>query len=106
MPDGFDAAYSFDVIEHVEDPLAFLENLESRAALVAVNLLEEEEDDLPIHHPLPIADLRGHAARGRIVHYGRYHDRRSHLLLYRPARASAMDGLRSRAEVARGLLRR
>ena len=106
VPSGFDGAYSFDVIEHVKDPAAFLSELERRSKLVAVNLLEEEEDDLPIHHPLPIPELRARAARGRIVHYGRYHDRRSHLLLYRPPPAGALDRLRSRAEVARGLLRR
>ena len=104
VPEGFDAAYSFDVIEHVEDPGAFLDELERRAGLVAVNLLEEEEDDLPIHHPLPIADLRRRAARGRIVHYGRYHNRRSHLLLYRPPPAGLADRLRSRVKIARGML--
>ena len=94
------------MIEHVDDPFAFLAELEQRARLVAVNLLEAEEDDQPIHHPLPIPELRARAARGRIVHDGRYHDRRSHLLLYRPPPAGALDRLRSRAEVARGLLRR
>jgi SAM-dependent methyltransferase len=104
VPSGFDAAYAFDVVEHVPDPEAFLAELERRAALVAVNLLEEEEDDLPIHHPLPIARLRSRAARGRVVHYGRYHDRRSHLLLYRPPPAGIADRLRSRAAIARGRL--
>jgi len=104
VPEGFDAAYSFDVIEHVEDPGAFLGELERRAGLVAVNLLEEEEDDLPIHHVLPIADLRRRAARGRVVHYGRYHDRRSDLVVYRPPPAGALDRLRSRVAILRGQL--
>src|SRR5438067_9406396 len=38
IPGGFDAAYSFDVIEHVDDPIAFLEELEKRAHVVMVNL--------------------------------------------------------------------
>src|SRR5919108_2256211 len=40
VPRGFDAAYAFDVIEHVPDAFGFLEELERRAALVEVNLLE------------------------------------------------------------------
>ncbi|MFL5913840.1 MAG: class I SAM-dependent methyltransferase, partial [Gaiellaceae bacterium] len=39
VPGGFDAAYSFDVIEHVKDPYSFLDEMERRAALVEVNLL-------------------------------------------------------------------
>ena len=41
VPAGFDAAFAFDVIEHVDDPLGFLGELESRARLVAVNFLEQ-----------------------------------------------------------------
>ena len=40
VPDGFDAAYAFDVIEHVPDAFAFLAEMESRASLVQVNFLE------------------------------------------------------------------
>jgi SAM-dependent methyltransferase len=101
VPGGFDAAFAFDVIEHVDDPERFLGELESRSRLVAVNLLEEEEDDLPIHRQLPIARLLDRAASAMIVHYGIYHGR-SHLLLYRPDRSGARARIRSRGELLRG----
>ncbi len=101
VPGGFDAAYSFDVIEHVEDPVAFLEILERSARLVCVNFLEEVEDDIAIHHALPIDALVRRAASRRLLRYRVYHGR-SHLVLYRP------DGgfsLRSRAAYLSGRLR-
>ncbi len=82
VPGGFDLAYSFDVIEHVADPFAFLDALERRAAVVAVNLLEEEPDDTDLHHPLPIGALLDHAAARGLLRYRRYHGR-SHLVVYR-----------------------
>ena len=42
IPGGFDVAYSLDVIEHVEEPFAFLAELERRAAVVMVNFLEPD----------------------------------------------------------------
>jgi SAM-dependent methyltransferase len=100
VPDGFDAAYSFDVIEHVPDPLAFLAELERRARLVAVNLLEPEPGDIDLHHDLPIAELRRHAARlGRLRGYRVYYGR-SHLLLYEPSRGLTTG---SAAQFANGL---
>jgi SAM-dependent methyltransferase len=81
VPAGFDAAYSFDVIEHVEDPFAFLAELEQRAAVVLVNLLEEDEHDTDLHRPLPIGAILDHAARRGLLRYRRYHGR-SHLVAY------------------------
>ncbi len=81
VPGGFDAAYSFDVIEHVADPSAFLGELETRARIVVVNLLESEEDDQPMHRALPIAAIRRRAARRGVLAYRVYHGR-SHLLAY------------------------
>jgi len=83
VPDGFDAAFAFDVIEHVPDPFAFLGEMERRARLVEVNLLEPEPDDQELHHELPIPELLRYAARRGLVRYRVVHGR-SHLLLYRP----------------------
>lgn len=89
VPGGFDAAYAFDVIEHVEDPLAFLGEMESRAQLVVVNLLEPEPDDQDIHHELPIRALVDRAADRRLRSY-RVHHGRSHLIAYGPEPAGAL----------------
>jgi SAM-dependent methyltransferase len=100
VPGGFNAAYSFDVIEHVEDPAAFLGEIESRAELVAVNLLEPVPGDLDLHHDLPIGDLRSHVlSHGRLRSYGVYWGR-SHLVLYEPGRPGSAARVASRARIA------
>jgi SAM-dependent methyltransferase len=86
VPGGFDAAFAFDVIEHVPDPFAFLAELEQRARLVQVNFLEPEPGDQELHHDLPVSALVRHAARQRLRRYAVYH-RRSHLVLYEPVPA-------------------
>ena len=78
---GWDAAYSFDVIEHVDDPFAFLANLERLSNLVVVNFLEPLPDEPDVHHELPIRELVDHAAARRLRRYRVYHGR-SHLVLY------------------------
>jgi len=104
VPGGFDAAYAFDVIEHVDDPFAFLAELERRARIVVVNLLEPEPDDQAIHHELPIARLVRHAAARHLRSYRLYHGR-SHLLVYSPARPWAGGRAMSRLRAARGPVR-
>lgn len=104
VPAGFDAAYAFDVIEHTEDPFAFLEALESRARLVAVNLLEPQPGETALHHPLPIPELLAHARNRRLHRYRRYHAR-SHLILYDPRPARGPWHLRSQAAYWTGRLR-
>ncbi|MDQ3571643.1 MAG: class I SAM-dependent methyltransferase [Actinomycetota bacterium] len=81
VPDGFDGAFAFDVIEHVEDPHAFIGAMEARARVVIVNLLEPEPNDQEIHHELPIREMVGRAARRRLLKYRVYYGR-SHLLAY------------------------
>jgi GT2 family glycosyltransferase/2-polyprenyl-3-methyl-5-hydroxy-6-metoxy-1,4-benzoquinol methylase len=95
VPGGFDLVYAFDVIEHVEDPFAFLAELEDRGALVLVNLLEPEPHERHPHRPLPIGPLLDHAAEQGILHYSVHHGR-SHLVAYRSTSADAFDRLRSR----------
>lgn len=98
---GWDAAYSFDVIEHVEDPFAFLGTLEHLAGLVAVNFLEPLPDEPDVHHELPIPALLEHSAARRLRRYRLYHGR-SHLVLYeaRPGRRAI-----GRARIALGRIR-
>jgi GT2 family glycosyltransferase len=89
IPSSYDAVYAFDVIEHVDDPLEFLRELESRAAIVAVNLLEPEADETHLHRPLPISEIVEHARGRGMLSYEVLHGR-SHLLVYRGA--SVVEG--------------
>ena len=104
IPGGFDCAYAFDVIEHVDDPYGFLEEMESRAALIAVNLLEPQQDDSQLHRALPISDLVERAAHRELVSYRRYHEGRSHFLLYRPTPSRGLWRVRSQLNRSRGRL--
>jgi len=100
-PPGWDAVCAFDVIEHVDDPFAFLTTLEGLGRLVVVNFLEASEDEPAVHHDLPIDALLAHVARRRIRRYRRYHGR-SNLVLYEVGRRSAVVG---RLRIATGRLR-
>jgi SAM-dependent methyltransferase len=84
LPRNFDAAYAFDVIEHVDDPFAFLAQLEQRARLVIVNLLEDDaaDHDHALHRSLPVSELVEHARQRGLRSHTVHHDR-SHLLVYR-----------------------
>jgi SAM-dependent methyltransferase len=98
-PPGWDGAYSFDVIEHVEDPFSFLGNLERLSNLVVVNFLEPLPNEVDIHsHALPIPRLVEHAARQKLRRYRVYHDR-SHLVLYERGHTSRVL---ARLRIARG----
>jgi SAM-dependent methyltransferase len=91
-PPGWDAAYSFDVIEHVDDAFGFLANLERLAKLVAVNFLEPTSEEVHVHsHELPIPDLLDHVAGRRLRRYRVYHER-SHLVLYEGRHGSRLSG--------------
>src|SRR5258708_38716252 len=100
-PGGFDVAYAFDVIEHVEDPFELLARLEASAELVIVNFLEPETDESPLHHSLPITALLGHAGARGLRHYRRHHGR-SHLVAYAPRASGAVNRVRARLAPPRG----
>jgi SAM-dependent methyltransferase len=99
VPAGFDAAYAFDVIEHVSDPIAFLAELEARADLVVINLLEPEPGEPEFHHELPIAQIGDRAVTAGLRSYEIHHGR-SHLLAYEPGSAGALRRLRGRWALA------
>lgn len=98
VPSGFDAAYAFDVIEHVDDPYEFLGEMERRARVVLVNFLEPEPDDQDLHHELPVSDLVAHASARRLLSYRVLHGR-SHLVAYCPQRASRLRRLANTLQV-------
>ena len=101
VPGGYDAAYAFDVIEHVDDPFELLDALERRAGIVMVNLLDDEPDAAhhPHHRALPIRAILDHADRKGLVRYRLYHGR-SHLIAYRgrSVEATGLSRVRSIAQ--------
>jgi len=108
IPRGFDAAFAFDVIEHVDDPVALLTRMESHARLVAVNLLESlpEERENPLHRELPIDALLLRAAERTPFRYERHHGR-SNVVLYGTDRAGRGTRAMQRARIRiAGKLRR
>ena len=104
VPGGFDIAYSFDVIEHVKDPVSFLGELESRAELVEVNFLEYDPNEQLLHYELPMAKLLRHAVSRELMAY-RVHHGSSHLVLYRSRAASGARRIRSAAVFGVGAAR-
>lgn len=97
VPGGHDLVYCFDVIEHVDDPVGFLERLESLAGVVLVNFLEPAPGDTHLHRPLPVDALVDRAVARGLVHHRRYHGR-SHLVAYRGTSSTGpVDQLRGRA---------
>ncbi len=104
VPGGQDLVYCFDVLEHVADPFAFLERLESLADIVVVNLLEPTDDDVHVHKPLPLRALLDHVVARGLVSY-RLHHGRSHLVAYRGRPASGGDRVAGRLRIARDRLR-
>lgn len=105
VPSGFDAAFAFDVIEHVVDPFAFLAEMERLARLVEVNLLEPEPGDQALHHVLPIRALLAHVSRRRLLLYRVVH-RRSHLVIYRAQTADVATRLENLGRLAAGRAQR
>jgi SAM-dependent methyltransferase len=104
QPAGFDLAYAFDVIEHVDDQFDFLRRMEGAADRVLVNFLDEEaaEGDNPLHRDMPIGRLIRHAAGRGLVSYSVHHGR-SHLVLYEAGTGSRRALVRSARALARGV---
>ena len=100
-PTGFELAYSFDVIEHVDDPFDFLMRLERAADHVLVNFLDPEPGETGLHHELPVDRLLAHAAERRLLRYRVLHGR-SHLVLYGSEPARGLARVRARAKLMRG----
>jgi SAM-dependent methyltransferase len=84
-PGGFDLVFAFDVIEHVDDPFAFLAALEQQAPLVLVNFLEPAAGEHTMHRLLPVSDLLAHVEQRNLCHHAVFHGR-SHLVLYETPR--------------------
>lgn len=104
VPSGFDAAFAFDVIEHVEDPYGFLGEMERRARLVQVNFLESEGHEQDLHHALPLRALVRHAAMRDLRYYRVLHGD-SHLVIYSGRPASPPARLAGLGRFALGRLR-
>ena len=104
VPGGFDAAFAFDVIEHVDDPFAFLTEMERRSRIVEVNLLETEMHDQDIHRELPIGAILRRAAGLRLLRYRIVHGR-SHLVAYESEPGGASARLAGRARLLAGRAR-
>jgi GT2 family glycosyltransferase/SAM-dependent methyltransferase len=99
---SYDAAYSFDVIEHVADPMGFLSQLEKRAGLVVVNLLEADPSDTHLHKPLPVAAIIRHAMR-RGLRYMHKYEGRSWLIAYRGDAGQPIGTVSSLAAAGSGM---
>jgi SAM-dependent methyltransferase len=105
LPGGFGLAYSFDVLEHVEDPFGFLARLEELSSAVLVNLLEPDDEEPAMHRRLPIRALVRHALALDLRLYRVYHGR-SHLLLYRSDPGGVAARVRGPLLLLGGRLRR
>ena len=82
LPGGFDAAYAFDVLEHVDEPLALLQAMEAVSRIVCVNLLRTSSDETILHRELPVEAIVARARRQGLRVDRRFHDGRARLLLY------------------------
>ncbi|HVT20887.1 MAG TPA: glycosyltransferase [Mycobacteriales bacterium] len=105
QPRGYELAYCFDVIEHVDDPFGFLARIEETADLVAINFLEPLPGDVHVHKPLPIRALLRHATSHGLVHYSKHYGR-SHFVIYHAKRADFARRVLGLARRFRGARRR
>jgi SAM-dependent methyltransferase len=92
LPGGFDVAYAFDVLEHVEDPFALLRAMEGSARVVCVNALETSPDETALHRELPVEAIVAWARSRGLLRYDRLHGGRSHLLAWSAGPAPGVLG--------------
>lgn len=95
-PAGYELAYCFDVIEHVDDPFRFLADIEATAELVAINFLEPVPDDVHVHKPLPIRELLDYVSARGLIHYSVHHAGRSHFVIYHSTQTDPLRRLLGR----------
>ncbi|HEX2087618.1 MAG TPA: class I SAM-dependent methyltransferase [Solirubrobacteraceae bacterium] len=81
LPGRFHAAYAFDVLEHVDDPLGLLGAMEAVARVVCVNLVGDD-DSLLHHRELPVGAIAARARERGLIVDRPLHDGRVRLLLY------------------------
>ncbi len=82
LPSGFGLAYAFDVLEHVDDPLALLGRMEDAAGLVCVNVLATSKGESVLHRELPVEAIAARAKERGITADRTFHDGRARLLVY------------------------
>ena len=92
LPGRFHLAYSFDVLEHVDDPLDLLDQMEAVARVVCVNLVDDDSSVLH-HRRLPVDAIVARARERGLILDERLHGDRVRLLMYG---ASASPDVRPR----------
>jgi SAM-dependent methyltransferase len=81
LPRRFHLAYAFDVLEHVDDPLALLAAMEAVARVVCVNLVDDDRSALH-HRALPTQAIVARASERGLIVDRAFHDGRVRLLIY------------------------
>jgi SAM-dependent methyltransferase len=87
LPARFHAAYAFDVLEHVDEPLALLSEMERVARVVCVNLVYDDASVLH-HRELPTAAIVERARERGLIADRPFHGDRVRLLIYGASSAS------------------
>ena len=108
VPGDFDAAYAFDVIEHVDDPFALPRPSWSGGRTSCSSTCSSPgpaEREPASHRELPIPALASHAADSGLRSYSIHHGR-SHLRRLRAGEATALGRLRARLAIAAARARR